>query len=291
MIVHENEWYWLAGLIEGEGWFSRPPSSEPRRFRVNIAMRDRDVLLRAGQMVSISYLYLDKKKDENRSDLYQLTIRGKNAIRTMMTIFPVMGERRQQQIQKMLDLSDWETEPFLQLSIPERNSETELYWLAGLLEGEGTFLTGSPQRPNQSIVKLWMTDEDIVARVADIWGKNYCRFDRNDGIRKIAYSTFIQSARAVEWMQKLRPLMGERRQAQIDRAINNYDPDYERKGRIKGNITKAKLNPDQVREVRIRIKKREDYQRIADDFGVQWHVINDIARRKTWAWFEAEDTR
>lgn len=288
MIVHENEWYWFAGLYEGEGSVSKPPASEPRRFRVNIEMRDTDVLLRAGKMVGVGYLQRRKADQAHHSDLFKLIIRGKNAIRTMMTIFPIMGERRQQQIQKMLDLSDWEVQAFLKLSIPERNSNAELYWLAGLLEAEGTFLTGIPTRPNKIAIRLWMTDRDIVARVGEIWDSNVGSFQRNEDV-KTAYFVDLSGKTALAWMQRLYPLMGLRRQAQIDRSIAGYDPDYERKGRIKGNITKAKLNPDQVREVRRRLKNREDYLTISKDFGVPWHIIMEIARLKTWAWLDAEE--
>lgn len=287
MVVHENEWYWFAGLYEGEGFLRKPPLSEPRRFRLSIAMTDLDVLQKAGKLVKHNYMHSRKRSEEHKT-IYELLLRGGTAIRMMMTNFPVMGERRQQQIQKMLDLSDWDVEPFLKLSIPENGSSAELYWLAGLLEAEGTFLKGSSSRPNQVAMRLWMTDRDIVARVGEIWDSNVGSFQRNEEV-KTAFFVSLSGKKAIAWMQKLRPLMGERRQAQIDRAIASYDPDYERKGRIKGNITKAKLNPDQVREVRCRLKNREDYLTIAKDFGVPWHIIMDIARLKTWAWLDAEE--
>ncbi|MBZ0306596.1 MAG: LAGLIDADG family homing endonuclease, partial [Anaerolineae bacterium] len=56
MIVHENEWYWFAGLYEGEGSVSKPPASEPRRFRLSIEMTDLDVLQRAGRMLGHNYI-------------------------------------------------------------------------------------------------------------------------------------------------------------------------------------------------------------------------------------------
>jgi hypothetical protein len=43
---------------------------------------------------------------------------------------------------------------------------SDLHWLAGLLEGEGSFLKGPPSAPRHPILALQMTDEDVVARVA-----------------------------------------------------------------------------------------------------------------------------
>ena len=40
------------------------------------------------------------------------------------------------------------------------------YWLAGILEGEGTFMSGPPSQPNSPIVRTCMTDRDVVARAA-----------------------------------------------------------------------------------------------------------------------------
>ena len=51
--------------------------------------------------------------------------------------------------------------------------EKELYWLAGLLEGEGSFMRGAPSRPNTPMVSLSMTDEDVVARVGRMLGVSY----------------------------------------------------------------------------------------------------------------------
>ena len=46
----------------------------------------------------------------------------------------------------------------------------QLRWLAGLLEGEGTFLVGGRRAPNQPSIQIGMVDNDIIGRVADIFG-------------------------------------------------------------------------------------------------------------------------
>ena len=44
--------------------------------------------------------------------------------------------------------------------------ETDLTWLAGLLEGEGSFLKAPPSDPNCPRISLEMTDKDVVERAA-----------------------------------------------------------------------------------------------------------------------------
>lgn len=70
-----------------------------------------------------------------------------------------------------------------------------------------------------------MTDEDVVARVAALLGISYHRSDRGAARGwKPCFVFHMKGGRAVEWMRKLRPLMGIRRQAQIDAALQGYIP-------------------------------------------------------------------
>lgn len=48
----------------------------------------------------------------------------------------------------------------------------DVSWLAGLMEGEGSFMKGPPSSPNQPVLSLVMTDKDVVQRAADILGAN-----------------------------------------------------------------------------------------------------------------------
>ena len=44
-----DEFFWLVGLLEGEGSFMPAPPSEPTRPRISIQMTDEDVLSRVAQ--------------------------------------------------------------------------------------------------------------------------------------------------------------------------------------------------------------------------------------------------
>lgn len=99
-------------------------------------------------------------------------------------------------------------------------SELERYWLAGLLEGEGSFVKGPPSDPRSPIVRLSMTDEDVVCRVGRIFDRAVVGWDRkSERPRKRVFITTLKGAAAVSLMKMLRPAMGTRRQKQIDRAL------------------------------------------------------------------------
>jgi len=105
--------------------------------------------------------------------------------------------------------------------------ENQLYWLAGLLEGEGSFLKPKPSAPNRPVISMQSTDEDVIAKVADLMGVSYWqapveRYDRKRWKR--VFAVHLRGARAVELMLLLKPLMGTRRQKQIERAIEDYQP-------------------------------------------------------------------
>ena len=92
-------------------------------------------------------------------------------------------------------------------------SERELHWLAGLLEGEGSFLAAPPSRPRSPCVQVLMVDRDIIERAGGLFGTGvYMIPPRREGW-STTYSARIRGTRAVLWMHRLRPLMGERRRA------------------------------------------------------------------------------
>jgi hypothetical protein len=109
--------------------------------------------------------------------------------------------------------------------LPSDASPNDLHWLAGLLEGEGSFMVGPPSRPRAPIIALAMTDEDVVARAARLLGCKFHRVvDQREPRWRPAFQLRLSGARAVAWMAALQPLLGARRRAQIDRALASYDP-------------------------------------------------------------------
>ena len=145
---------------------------------------------------------------------------------------------------------------------------TEKYWLAGLLEGEGSFVKGSPSNPSQSAISLQMTDEDIISKVSNIFGVKYHKCKKQKSHHKHSYALHKRGSGAVEIMKELLPLMGKRRQEQIHDAITSY---YKYK-----NNRINKLSNYDVIDIRKRLKNRETHGDIALLYNVDRTTISHI---------------
>jgi hypothetical protein len=99
-------------------------------------------------------------------------------------------------------------------------------WLAGLLEGEGTFsVTRQSAYIAYPVIKVEMCDEAIVTRAAHIMGARSVQRDEPD--HEDWSPTFVAAItghHAAAWMRKLRSSMGTRRAAAIDAALSQYHP-------------------------------------------------------------------
>jgi len=158
--------------------------------------------------------------------------------------------------------------------------ERTLYWLAGLLEGEGSFLKGPPSEPHQPRITLTMTDEDVICKVSKLWEVKYHWVNRKRSAEKGWMPAFIVSlkgSRAVSLMQKLHPLMGARRQNQIDLAIASYN--------IKPHPT-TRLNEILVREIKLQLKEQVSIKQLASKYSVNASTIYQIKWGTSWKWVE-----
>jgi hypothetical protein len=105
------------------------------------------------------------------------------------------------------------------------NSE-ETAWLAGLLEGEGSFFMISSRVGGKvyryPCVAVAMTDRDVIERAASLMG-TVVRFAQNTRGNKPYWRAHRTGAPAVEIMQRIRSLMGKRRSGRIDGLIAEWD--------------------------------------------------------------------
>ena len=99
-------------------------------------------------------------------------------------------------------------------------TNTDAHWLAGLLEGEGSFMKGPPSSPNLPIVKVEMCDEDVIHHAAHLLNASVTIIDRypERGYKRVFRIT-LKGSRAVQLMLGLRPLMGDRRSRDIGSAL------------------------------------------------------------------------
>jgi hypothetical protein len=120
--------------------------------------------------------------------------------------------------------------------------QSDLLWLAGLLEGEGYF---SSSNNNSSNIKIGikMTDKDVMERVANILGVGvvYCKPEKSHW--KPQYVVRLSNKRAKELMELLHPLMGLRRKAAIETALSSYKETDRSVNAYRAWDTRRKLYP------------------------------------------------
>ena len=82
----------------------------------------------------------------------------------------------------------------------------DIYWLAGILEGEATFRF----KGYGPAISLRMTDSDVVGRAAQIWKKPILGPYAPSGrfSKKPSWSTEVTCSEAAGWMMTLFPLLG-----------------------------------------------------------------------------------
>ncbi len=97
----------------------------------------------------------------------------------------------------------------------------QINWIAGILEGEGCFITLDLKYP---AIKIGMTDLDVIERVRLIMdktrtiGKNSRK--ENKSHWKDFYHITVYGDMAIQWMMTIYPLMSIRRKAKIREIID-----------------------------------------------------------------------
>jgi len=98
----------------------------------------------------------------------------------------------------------------------------DLYWLAGLIEGEGCFSWKHRRKGNAyPLINLKMNDLDIVQRAHKIFGCGcISKGGNNYGMSKDSHQLQIVGQAAIDWMVCLYPMMGKRRKIRILEVFN-----------------------------------------------------------------------
>lgn len=93
----------------------------------------------------------------------------------------------------------------------------DLLWLAGLLEGEGSFDLHRGRYPR---IRLGMTDRDVVGRAATLLGGRI-RLSLKPRPNKATWHVEISGRKAVAVMVAILPFMGARRSARIAEILGH----------------------------------------------------------------------
>ena len=111
-MTREQEILWLAGLLEGEGYFrfcyGTGRSRTNTQLGVVLQMTDKDIVERAARIMGAPSVKWTRRATENRKDTYRTQVCAERAAVVMREILPFMGERRKSRIEDVL--RRWEEE-------------------------------------------------------------------------------------------------------------------------------------------------------------------------------------
>jgi len=211
------------------------PPSRPNAPVVRISMTDRDVVERSAALLDRAVTPI-RPRQAHYKPPFITQLRGAEAVDLMIAMRPVLGPERTAQIDRVL--ARWS--PRGRRSRPKAprfpvldgidgstsRDPRALSWLAGLLEGEGTFsLTCDRKRNCYPVISLNMCDGSVVRRAAKLLEAPSVAL--REARRPEWRPTFVAQvggAHAAEWMKRLRAFMGQRRTEAIDAALSQYHP-------------------------------------------------------------------
>ena len=106
---------WLAGLLEGEGYFcldrhQRGGGRHRPSVEVGIEMSDEDVVRRAALTMNSNVRYRKPRK-LNHKPTWVATARGQKAVDVMTLVHEHMGERRSARIAELLSMENLSHHP------------------------------------------------------------------------------------------------------------------------------------------------------------------------------------
>lgn len=111
-------------------------------------------------------------------------------------------------------------------------SDTEIAWIAGLLEGEGSFsfdkrpskrykVSTAPPAPT---IQISMIDEDVIKYLANLLNKKYSEVGRRTVKNKPVYKLNVRDRETLSYLLPcILPYMGKRRSEQIQKGIDSLN--------------------------------------------------------------------
>jgi hypothetical protein len=113
-VLKKEDVIWLAGLFEGEGSFvingtpsnakeKEHPDAAPFSVSFMLTMTDYDVVAKAGEFLGVKVVKPTRLTSTNKQT-YRISSEKRELVKYLSeSVFPYMGERRKEAIQKVLD--------------------------------------------------------------------------------------------------------------------------------------------------------------------------------------------
>jgi transposase len=264
----QEELMWLIGWLEGEGSFGGTANNKAPWISGNSI--DEDTIERVCHLLDC-HKYQVKNTNNNHKKLFAFRIQRISNIQLLRDICMFFGSRRRSKITSLVKPSN--KEDARENYVIELREKLFTYWLAGYLEGEGSFLSGPPSEPHMCALQVTTTDEDVIKFIGEKWGVKYHPCSKRKSHHKQAYIIRKRGSGAVEIMLQIRMHMSKRRQSQIDNAIGSY--------RVVKRNTNSKLTPEDIVVIRNMRLENMKTREIAKQFNINHSVVSRICNNKS----------
>jgi len=98
-----EQFIWLAGLLEGEGCFRIHTSQTGRTSEVALSMADEDIVRRAA-LLMCGNVTVDDRHNPRHQPMFRCRVYGKKARKVCRHVLPYMGIRRYERIRELLEM-------------------------------------------------------------------------------------------------------------------------------------------------------------------------------------------
>ena len=198
-------------------------------------MTDRDIVVRVAELFRRAVVATLPRENHHKVP-YVTTIKGAPAARMMRALAPLMSPRRRGQIERALrdhhPVRRRRAEQLItdgsELSWEAADTEARVAWLAGILEGEGSFLSARFGGHSYPRVQMTMCDRYVLDRAMSlIPGSHiYSDTDRRASERgwSEAWMLTANGPPAAAVMRAVLRWMGSRRTSAIDRSLSAWRP-------------------------------------------------------------------
>ena len=200
-------------------------------------MTDRDVVVRVAEIFH-RVVVATRPRQPHHKIPFVTTIKGAPAARMMRVLAPLMSPLRRAQIEKALRdyrpvrrstsvLDEWLTAGS-ELGWEAADREARMAWLAGLLEGEGSFISAGFDGHHYPQVQMTMCDRYVLDRAMSLMPSSriYTIKDERAVERgwSQAWMVRVSGAPAALVMKTVLRWMGSRRTNAIDRSLAAWRP-------------------------------------------------------------------
>jgi len=125
---------WVAGILDGEGSFLI--TKRNNYPKIWLGMTDLDIVQRVRNIMNSSTKIINRKRIPKNKEVYEFHLSGSLAIQWMMTLYPLMSNRRREKIREIL--STWKSQEYTWIGEAARKRRFRA--IQGIMKSKGVSL-------------------------------------------------------------------------------------------------------------------------------------------------------